>query len=232
MYDQAVPRSPDHTNNGRSEATWVLAKSVCLQSYMSSIVQGCEYEYIEQDLSNKSDLLLQCNPVYKKVPVLLHREKPISKPVVILEYIEETWPEYHLLPEDTYGRDLARFWIQFYVSHFSCIFRINCRRRWTKDNRISVGNAEILEEQGLGDKKFFGGDGTKLVDITHGWLALWFEAIEEMVGVKLLEPSTLPRLHAWVQNFKQVPVIRDNLPDYQKLVAHMKRVREMLVPQA
>ncbi|TQD70554.1 hypothetical protein C1H46_043915 [Malus baccata] len=53
-----------------------------------------------------------------------------------------------------------------------------------------------------------------------------------MVGVKLLEPSTLPRLHAWVQNFKQVPVIRDNLPDYQKLVAHMKRVREMLVPQA
>ncbi|KAB2600512.1 glutathione transferase GST 23-like [Pyrus ussuriensis x Pyrus communis] len=70
-----------------------------------------------------------------------------------------------------------------------------------------------------------------LVDITHEWLALWFESVEEMVGVKLLEPSTLPRLHAWVQNFKQVLVIRDNLPNYQKLVAHMKRVREMLVPQ-
>lgn len=80
-------------------------------------------------------------------------------------------------------------------------------------------------------RSFFGGDSINLVDITHGWLALYFEAVEEMVGVKLLEPSTLPRLHAWVQNFKQVPVIRDNLPNYQILVAHMKRAREMLVPQ-
>ncbi|KAM1499778.1 hypothetical protein EV1_022298 [Malus domestica] len=223
MYDQAVPRSPDHTNNGRSEATWVLAKSVCLQSDMSSIVQGCEYEYIEQDLSNKSDLLLQCNPVYKKVPVLLHREKPISEPVVILEYIEETWPENHLLPEDTYGRDLARF---------HAFFGLTAGEDGQKTIESVLETLKILEEQGLGDKKFFGGDGTNLVDIMHGWLALWFEAIEEMVGVKLLEPSTLPRLHAWVQNFKQVPVIRDNLPDYQKLVAHMRRVREMLVPQA
>ncbi|PQQ00837.1 hypothetical protein Pyn_39716 [Prunus yedoensis var. nudiflora] len=51
-----------------------------------------------------------------------------------------------------------------------------------------------------------------------------------MVGVKILEASTLPRLHAWVQNFKQVPVIKDNLPDYQKLLAHMTRLRKSRVP--
>lgn len=196
-------------------------------------LKGIPYDYIEEDLSNKSALLLQYNPVHKKIPVLVHGGKPISESMIILEYIEETWEQnYPLLPTDPYERAAAHFWIRFAEDKGPAmwiVFRTSGKEQ-EKGIKDSLEMLRAIEEHGLaGDKKFFGGEKIGLVDIAFGGIAHWLGVIEDILGVKLLEPNTFPRLHAWIKNFKKVPIIKENLPTHDEMLVYFKRGREKLL---
>lgn len=76
--------------------------------------KGIKYELKEEDLNNKSYLLLEMNPIHKQVPVLIHNGKPICEFMIIVQYIDEVWKDTApLLPSDPYQRVHARFWADY-----------------------------------------------------------------------------------------------------------------------
>jgi len=85
--------------------------------------KGIKHEYKEEDLRNKSPLLLQMNPIHKKIPVLIHNGKPICESLIAVQYIDEVWNEKSpLLPSDPYQRSQARFWADYVDKKVGKIF--------------------------------------------------------------------------------------------------------------
>lgn len=86
----------------------------CMRVKIALAEKGLNYESKEEDLfGGKSELLLKSNPVYQKVPVLLHNGKPLNESAIIVGYIDEKWPSPPLLPACAYGRSQARFWADY-----------------------------------------------------------------------------------------------------------------------
>ncbi|OAY32123.1 probable glutathione S-transferase [Manihot esculenta] len=177
-------------------------------------IKGVEYEYLQEDLMNKSPILLKYNPVHKKVPVVVDGEKPIAESLVILEYIDETWKHNPLLPQDPHERALARFWAKF--ADDKCLigaFEAFWKQGEEKEKAIesAVESFAFLEKEIKG-KKFFSGEQIGYLDIVMGWIPHWLNVMEEVGGMKLIDAENFPALHEWTQSFIEIPIIKQVLP--------------------
>ncbi|KAK4439059.1 putative glutathione S-transferase parA [Sesamum alatum] len=161
--------------------------------------RGIEYEYREEDLANKSPLLLEMNPVHKKIPVLIHNGKPVSESLVILEYIDEVWKDKSpLLPSDPYQRAQARFWADFVDKK---IYN-GGRRVWFGKGEKQGGKKELMDglkllEGELGEKAYFGGDKFGFLDVAFIPFYSCFDSCESCGKLEIEEH--FPKLIAWAK---------------------------------
>ncbi|GAY42330.1 hypothetical protein CUMW_065990 [Citrus unshiu] len=208
----------------------VWASAFCYRVIWALKLKGIAYDYIEEDLSNKSALLLKYNPVHKKVPVLVHDEKSVCESIVILEYIEEMWPyNPSLMPSDPYDRALAHFWIKFAEDRVRFRTLANAIKDQENTMKEILEMLKTVEEHGVGEKKFFHGDKIGLVDIAFASIVYWLQIIEDVARVKLFESHKFTSLHGRFENFKRVREIEENLPNRDELLVFFKRRREKLV---
>ncbi|OMP07864.1 hypothetical protein COLO4_06992 [Corchorus olitorius] len=146
-------------------------------------------------------------------------ETRFRSPRLFLNTLKRNGPKIPLLPSDPYERAMARFWIKFADDKGPIIWKIYQKSGEERKKVIeeSLEMLKTLEEYGIGDKKFFGGDNIGMVDIAFGGLAYWEELYEKVLDRNLLEADKFPRLYAWIKNFKEVPEIKENLPDLTRL---------------
>ncbi|KAF5732941.1 glutathione S-transferase [Tripterygium wilfordii] len=177
--------------------------------------KGIEYENKEQDLINKSPLLLQMNPIHQKVPVLIHNGKTICESLIIIQYIDEVWKDNSplILPSDPYERAQARFWADYVDKKVYD----SARKIWTtKGEELEaakeefIGILKVLEDH-LGDNPYFGGENFGYVDIALVSYYTWFYTYETF-GNFSIEPR-LPRLISWAKRCMQKETVSKSLAD-------------------
>jgi glutathione S-transferase len=172
------------------------------RSRLTLAEKGIPFRLIEIDLHNKPANFLNISP-YGKVPVLKHGEHCLWESAIINEYLEETFPEPPLLPEEPILRAQARIWINFADTR---LFASSARLLYGREPQSHAmlleelsGHLLFMEQQGLQklsvDGPYWLGDTFSLVDLTY---YPWFEqlaVLEHFRGFKL--PRGLDRLMVW-----------------------------------
>ncbi|XP_039129086.1 LOW QUALITY PROTEIN: probable glutathione S-transferase [Dioscorea cayenensis subsp. rotundata] len=194
-------------------------------------LKGVPFENIEEDLANKSALLVQYNPVHKKIPVLLHGGRPVIESLIILEYIDETWDGNHaILPKDPFERALARFWVKFIDDKVLGALWMSCWSEGEKQKNFMEQSKEYLEllENELKGKKFFGGDTIGIVDIAATFIALWAIMVSRSCSISLINEEKHPILCNWIEEFLSSEVVKKSLPEKEKLFAYFHAKKEVI----
>jgi len=180
------------------------------------------YEYKEVDLTatQRSQLVLEMNPVRRSVPILIHQGRPVCESINILEYIDEVWKGNgvpHLLPHDPSDRAIARFWVHFIDNKlFSSQTKFLKSKGEAKEECKKELIAEFKQlEDVLGDKLYFGGDNFGFLDIAFIPISSMFYGYETHGNFKFEEEC--PKLSAWVRRCATRESVSNVLPDPLKM---------------
>uniref|UniRef100_A0A7N0TRD1 Glutathione S-transferase n=1 Tax=Kalanchoe fedtschenkoi TaxID=63787 RepID=A0A7N0TRD1_KALFE len=206
------------------------ASPFVLRARIALNLKSVAYEFVQENLGAKSELLLRSNPVHKKVPVLIHGDKPVCESLVIVEYVDEAWSSGPaILPADPYERSVARFWAAYLDDKWFPLLKEiakagdeEAKKAAAEQVTESLLLLERVFEKSSKGKAFFGGDGIGHLDIALGSFLGWARVTESMNGVKVFDEAKTPRLAEWAEVFCADGAVKDVMPETPKLVEFAK----------
>jgi glutathione S-transferase len=169
----------------------------CARARIALAEKGLEYEAMEVDLSDRPQWIYEKNPT-GRVPVIEEDAWILPESSVILEYLEERYPEPPLLPPDPADRALARVWI-FRHDDFT--------KPYYALRREEEGAAEKFDEQlakledALSRQAWLTGAEYGLADIAY---VPWVLRARDMLGVSL---DGFPAVRDWLARLEERPAV-------------------------
>jgi glutathione S-transferase len=160
--------------------------------------KGLDHDMVEIDLSDRPAWLYEKNPA-GRVPVIEEDGgRPLSESAVIMEFLEERYPEPPLLPADPADRAAVRL----------LIFRDgDLTSPYYAFRRGEDGAAEEFDQALgkfdalLGEQPYLGGEEYGLADIAF---VPWLLRARDMLGVEL---DAFSALTDWLERLEQRPAI-------------------------
>ncbi|KAJ9549122.1 hypothetical protein OSB04_021665 [Centaurea solstitialis] len=171
-------------------------------------LKSIEYEYVEENLACKSELLLTSNPIHQKVPVLLHANKPpICESLFIIEYLDEIKPDvYRLLPSVPVERADCRFWAHYIDNKFYPLYeklRITQGKEGKEEIKKQIIEGSMLLEEAFvktsKGKAYFGGDNLGYLDVVLGCFLAWTKFVAKHNEFNIFDEVRTPRLVEWAK---------------------------------
>jgi glutathione S-transferase len=160
--------------------------------------KGLEVETVEIDLSDRPAWLYEKNPA-GRVPVIEEDGgEPLPESTVIMEFLEERYPEPALLPTDPADRAAVRLLI-FRDKDLTDPYYALRREEEGAAEEFDAALARL--DVRLYDHDYLGGAEYSLADIA---LVPWVLRARDMLGVEL---SGYPSLGAWLARLEERPAI-------------------------
>ena len=177
------------------------------RSHMTLLEKNLEFQLREIDLENKPSWFETISP-YSKVPVLCHGNIQVYESTIINEYLEESFPERRLLPDDPSKRANARIWIDFDNTKFVPVFYKLLLAQESSLQKILVAQMTerlvFLDQEGFSSASngpYWFGQKLSLVDLSLYPHFERFPVLTEYRGMNI--PRSCQRLRAWLDVMRE-----------------------------
>ena len=177
------------------------------RSHMTLLEKNLEFQLREVDLENKPSWFETISP-YSKVPVLCHGNIQVYESTIINEYLEESFPERRLLPDDPSKRANARIWIDFDNTKFVPVFYKLLLAQESSLQKILITQMTerlvFLDQEGFSSASkgpYWFGQNVSLVDLSLYPHFERFPVLTEYRGMNI--PRSCRRLRAWLDVMRE-----------------------------
>jgi glutathione S-transferase len=167
----------------------------CARVRIALAEKGVEFETVEIDLSDRPAWLYEKNPA-GRVPVLEEDDRPLPESAVIMEFVEERYPEPALLPADPADRGHVRLLI-FRDDEFTDPYYAFRRG----DGFDAFDKALRRFDAMLTEQPYLAGAEYSLADIAY---VPWVLRARDMLGIDF---TPYPALAEWLQRLEERPAI-------------------------